>query len=1403
MTGLIRHSFRYGSRGPHRDHRRAFFGTLLVFSLAIGTFAGPVAVANAASPCVSSGPASGAYTVSVCISAPADGATVSGDQTVTAIVTVTGTNPGIAKTLFNMRGAYLLTDYANPYTFTLSTTDFVDGPALVEVEADMRDGFASTHASINLTFNNGITTPPVNTKTWSPKTPAPLPGRGGLVVAAAGDGADGSPNEANVTSMINGWNPDMFLYLGDVYEKGTLTEFKNVYGDGSHFYGQFKDKTNPVVGNHEYENNTAPGYFNYWDNAPHYYSYNDAGWHFIALDSSSQFNQVAPGTPQYNWLQNDLASNTQPCTLAYFHHPVYSVGPNGDTPRMNQIWSLFNTYSVDIVLAGHDHDYQRWLPIDSNGNPSPYGVTQFVVGTGGHGVQPFVRTDGRMVTGIQTSPQGFGALKLTLGAGTANYLFQSTSLGVFDTGTISCSPSNNDTQSPTAPSNLSASALGSNRVDLSWAASTDNVGVVSYDITRNGSFLCSVPGGSTSYSDTTAAPSTTYSYTATARDLAGNSSPPSNQASATTGAGSGLPVFSDGFESGNLAGWTNTGMVRQQQEVFTGSWAARATTTSAAAWAWQSIPSETNAYYRLRFKIVSLGANNVYLMKVRTATGTSIGGLYVDASNTLNYRNDAGAVTVRSPRTVSLGAWHELQVHYVINDLSGQIETWLDGTKVNELSKTDNFGTTPVGRLQIADNSGARAYDVAIDDVVVDTQFIAGSSQDTTPPSVPANVNAAANSTSQITIAWNPSTDNTAVAGYNLYRDGEPLNTALVTSTSYTDTGLDAGVTYSYTVQAQDAAGNLSAVSTPAVATTPGSGATAPDAPTGLTATGSSGQVGLSWTAPAANGGAAISGYKVYRSTSSGTEALYKTLGNVTSYSDTGVTNGTTYYYKVTAVNAVGESTTSNEDSATPAASVTVPGAPGSIAAARGNTQVTVSWSAPISDGGSPITGYTVYRRIGTTGSFSFLATTSGSVTTYTDTNLTNGTAYWYQVSATNIVGEGPQSTPATATPAAVPGSPTGLAATGSPGQVALSWTAPTDSGGSPITGYKIFRTTTAGSYGPTPIATVTGTSYTNTGLTNGTTYYYIVKATNSIGDSPASNEASATPNVVVSKPSAPTSVTATPGNGQVVVNWAAPASNGGGAISSYTVYRSLSSSSGYAVVGTTTGSATSFTNTGLTNGTTYFYEVSASNSAGEGPLSSFASATPATTPGAPTGLTATASAGQVALSWTAPSTNGGSAVTGYQIWRSTTAGAETLLASPAGTQTTYTNTGLTNGTTYFYTVKAVNLIGASGASNEASATPVSVPGAPRSVSAKTAATKGVTLTWAAPTSNGGSAITGYKIYKGTSKGAEILLASVNGTTLTYTDTVTTSGTRYYYYVTAINSIGESPKSSEVNARAK
>jgi hypothetical protein len=195
----------------------------------------------------------------------------------------------------------------------------------------------------------------------------------------------------------------------------------------------------------------------------------------------------------------------------------------------------------------------------------------------------------------------------------------------------------------------------------------------------------------------------------------------------------------------------------------------------------------------------------------------------------------------------------------------------------------------------------------------------------------------------------------------------------------------------------------------------------------------------------------------------------------------------------------------------------------------------------------------------------------------------------------------------------------------------------------------------------------------------------------------------------------------------------------------------------------------------------------------------------PGTPPSAPRSLTARAGDARISLAWTAPSSAGSSPITGYRIYRGGSAGGPKTLLTSVGAITSYTDTEVSNGTTYYYQVSAVSAAGEGDRSSEASATPQAAapPSAPQNLSASTAGKgRGVSLNWQAPASSGSGAVTGYRIYRGTSSSAKSLLATA-GTVTTYTDTQTKSGTRYYYQVSAVNSAGEGPLSNEAGATSK
>jgi titin len=568
--------------------------------------------------------------------------------------------------------------------------------------------------------------------------------------------------------------------------------------------------------------------------------------------------------------------------------------------------------------------------------------------------------------------------------------------------------------------------------------------------------------------------------------------------------------------------------------------------------------------------------------------------------------------------------------------------------------------------------------------------------------------------------------------------------------TSYNVTGLANGTTTYLRVSAINGAGN--GLPTGAVTVTP---LTTASAPQSLVATPGNTQVALSWTAPLDNGGSAITGYTIQVSSNSG--ATWSTMANVvgTSYTATSLTNGTSYAFRVLAVNGGGAGSASAPDVAVPFATAS---AVRNLVVAAADSQVTASWTAPASNGGSAISGYRV--AFSTDNGTTFSADIVVNGTTAVITGLTNGTAVVVRVIPVNAAGNGTSTISAAATPRTVAGASTSVVATAGNGQVSLTWVAPTDNGGSVVTGYYVERAVGAGGSW-TRIATIANTSYVATGLTNGTTYAFRIIATNAAGAGAATEPVLATP---ATTPGAPTSVATVAGDGFVTLTWSAPASNGGAVVTSYLIEKSTDGTT-WTTAATT--SAREFTVTGLTNGTAYRFRVSAENAAGTGASAqASATVTPSAKAASPTAVVATPTDGAIALTWTAPSDTGGSTLTGYIVEQSIDGGVTWTTAATTATPST-TLTGLTNGTTYSYRVRANNSIGSGAASTVATTTPFTTPGAPRNVAAF-AGDKEVLLTWSAPTNTGGSAITSYVVQQSSN--------GTNWTTVTNVNNIASSG---------------------------
>jgi len=186
------------------------------------------------------------------------------------------------------------------------------------------------------------------------------------------------------------------------------------------------------------------------------------------------------------------------------------------------------------------------------------------------------------------------------------------------------------------------------------------------------------------------------------------------------------PVFADGFESGNLAAWTSsTGMTVQSALTHSGTFAAQANTTTGATYAKQTLPSTyIDGYTRVFFNLQSM-SSQVNLLRHRTAADASIAYVFVNASGALGIHNDTTATTLTSTTVVAPGSgWHELELHTQINGLSGVLEVWLDGVRINTLSSTTNLGTTAIGRMQIGDAQTGRTYNLVYDDAAFGTQRV-------------------------------------------------------------------------------------------------------------------------------------------------------------------------------------------------------------------------------------------------------------------------------------------------------------------------------------------------------------------------------------------------------------------------------------------------------------------------------------------------------------------------------------------------------------------------------------------------------------------------------------------------------------------------------------------------------
>jgi hypothetical protein len=638
--------------------------------------------------------------------------------------------------------------------------------------------------------------------------------------------------------------------------------------------------------------------------------------------------------------------------------------------------------------------------------------------------------------------------------------------------------------------------------------------------------------------------------------------------------------------------------------------------------------------------------------------------------------------------------------------------------------------------------------------------------------------------------------------------------------------------------------------------------AEAPQGVTGVSATAGVGSATVNWTPPTS--GAPATSYKItpYIGTTAGTPTIAE--GNVSSKVVTGLTGGTSYTFTVTSQNEAGTGPESAKSNAVTPSNPTVPGAPTAVSATAGPASATVNWTAPTNNGGGTITGYKITPYAA--GVAQTAVTAEASASSFNVTGLTVGTSYTFTVAATNSAGTGTASTQSNAvtpTSTSVPGTPTGVSAQGKSSGALVTWTAPTTSGGSAITGYRI--TPYIGSTAQTATTTsTTATSATVSSLTNGTAYTFKVAAINALGtggESAASN--SVTPYDTIFDLATPGTVDS--GDGGSVELGVKFNSEIAGTIEGIRFYKAAANTGTHiGTLWTATGEKlaeatfTGETASGwqqvkfatpvpIAANTTYVAgylapvgHYSANGPSLEaavknGPLQAIASGStggngvyaygsgvtfpkesfnasnywvdvlfsppaPPAVPGAPTGVTATAAPGTATVKWTAPTTGG--APTSYTVTPYKAGVAQTtktITGTPPATETTIS--GLTAGASYTFAVQAANGTGSGALSAQSSA--ITIPSGATAPAAPTAVTasarNGAVAVSWTAPNDGGSPITGYKV-TGFEGATELGSATVSGSTTSTTVESLTNGVNYTFKVTATNAVGTGPASAASNA---
>jgi hypothetical protein len=305
---------------------------------------------------------------------------------------------------------------------------------------------SATNAALTFQVDDYLVRPAEAAPTPTPKptpapTPKPTPKPDGAVLVGAGDIVGCGGSGAVATAALLDAIPGTVFAAGDlVYPDGTAQEFADCFGPT---WGRYKARMLPALGNHEYHTAGAAGYFGYFGAAAAgpggYYATDVGAWRVYVLNSECAEVSCAAGSPQVRWLIADLAANPRECVMAIWHEPRFSSGPHGDSAAVGAFWDALYAAGAELVVSGHDHGYERFLPMVPSGASDPArGIVQFVAGTGGIGGADYASVRANSVV---RNGSTFGVLKLTLRAGSYDWQFVPVAGATFtDSGTGSCHP---------------------------------------------------------------------------------------------------------------------------------------------------------------------------------------------------------------------------------------------------------------------------------------------------------------------------------------------------------------------------------------------------------------------------------------------------------------------------------------------------------------------------------------------------------------------------------------------------------------------------------------------------------------------------------------------------------------------------------------------------------------------------------------------------------------------------------------------------------------------------------------------------------------------------------------------------------------------------------------------------